>query len=75
MVYFNLSADAPYSLDELSARLKADYGILMRPYDQRERKFRVVTHYWITPEHIERTVAALRALLLPAAQRERLAAD
>ncbi|MDX2138936.1 MAG: low-specificity L-threonine aldolase [Chloroflexota bacterium] len=75
MVYFNLSADAPYSLDELSARLKTDYDILMRPYDQRERKFRVVTHYWITPEHIERTIAALRALLLPTAQRERLAAD
>ncbi|MCC6616758.1 MAG: low-specificity L-threonine aldolase [Anaerolineae bacterium] len=76
IVYFNLTADAPIAVDELSARLKADHGILMRPYDVSERSVRVLTHYWIKPEHVERTLSAMRALLDPVrAGRERLSAD
>ncbi len=63
MVYFTLSADAPMTVEQFSARLKAEYNILMRPYEPRERKFRVVTHYWITQDHIRQTVEAMRTLL------------
>jgi threonine aldolase len=75
MVYFRLSADAPMNIEALSARLKADYNILMRPYDVSERLFRVVTHYWIKPSHIEQVVDAMRALLLRAPNLTRASAD
>lgn len=62
-VFFDLLESAPLSPEELVKRLEADYGILMRPYPGFKSTFRAVTHYWITPERIEATVAALRALL------------
>jgi hypothetical protein len=58
----------------LCARLKAEHGILMRPYDLREQQIRVVTHYWIKPEHIEQTLTAMQTIF-SAVRRERLSAD
>lgn len=76
IIYFNLTPDAPISVEQLSARLKDEHDILMRPYDVREQSVRVLTHYWIKPEHIDRTVTAMRSLLDPAgARRERISAD
>ena len=76
IVYFNLTPGAPITVEALSARLKADYGILMRPYDVSEQLVRVLTHYWIKPEHIDRTLTAMRTLLDPvSAGRERISAD
>jgi threonine aldolase len=75
MVYFNLSADAPLTVEQVSARLKNEYGILMRPYDPRERLFRVVTHYWITPTHIEQAAAALQEVLTTPVSQTQSAAD
>ncbi|MBE0689928.1 MAG: hypothetical protein IH587_07380 [Anaerolineae bacterium] len=70
------SSGAPIAVEALSARLKADYGILMRPYDVSEQLVRVLTHYWIKPEHIDRTLTAMRTLLDPvSAGRERISAD
>jgi threonine aldolase len=63
MVYFTLAADAPLTVEQLSAHLKAEYNILMRPYEPRERKVRVVTHHGITTSDIQRTVDAMRVLL------------
>jgi threonine aldolase len=63
MVFFALTEDAPLSVDELSARLKNEYSILARPYSQMDRQFRMVTHYWIRPEHIQQTISAIRTLL------------
>lgn len=74
MVYFSLTADTPVPADVLCARLKTEYGILMRPYDLREQQIRVVTHYWIKPEHIEQTLTAMQAIF-SAFRRERLSAD
>jgi threonine aldolase len=75
MVYFWLTAATPMSAEELSARMKAEHNILLRPYDPRERMFRVVTHYWITPEHVEQTLAAMRDMLTIPARSTQLAAD
>ena len=75
MVYFWLTADAPMTVETLSERLKAEHNILLRPYDSRERMFRVVTHYWIKPEHVEQTLAAMRTMLNVPARQPQLAAD
>lgn len=63
MVYFTLAEDAPLSVEMLSARLRSEFNILMRPYDPSARKFRVVTHYWVNSEDIDRTIEAMRLLL------------
>jgi threonine aldolase len=62
-VFFDLLESAPLTPEQLVARLQDDYGILMRPYPGFRATFRAVTHYWITPERIYATAAALRALL------------
>jgi threonine aldolase len=64
MVYFTLSPNSPLTVEQISERLKTEYNILMRPYEPRERKFRVVTHHWITSEHIRQTAHAMRTLLM-----------
>lgn len=63
MVFFELTADAPMEPEALSERLKADYGILMRPYDPRLRNFRAVTHNYITRENVDTALSAIRTLL------------
>lgn len=73
MIFFALTPDAPLSIEELAARLKADYQILMRPYSAEERSCRVVTHYWFKREHVEIVLNAMRELLVPTY--ERLASD
>ncbi|MCU0465048.1 MAG: low-specificity L-threonine aldolase [Anaerolineae bacterium] len=62
-VFFDLLESAPLTPDELVTRLESDYDILMRPYPGFKATFRAVTHYWITPERIQSTVEAMRALL------------
>lgn len=64
MVFFDVADDAPITPEELSQRLKDDFDILIRPYDPRTRTMRAVTHYWIKPEHVERTVEAIRAIMV-----------
>lgn len=73
MIFFSFTPDAPLTVEQLSARLKADYNILMRPYSVEERSVRIVTHYWFKHEHIELVLNALRELLVPSY--ERLASD
>ncbi len=63
MLFFGLTADAPITVTELSARLKSEYGILMNPYSTKERMMRAVTHYYFTLEHIPTVLDAMRALL------------
>lgn len=75
MVYFWLTQNAPLTAEALSARMKAEHNILLRPYDPRERMFRVVTHYWITPEDVAQTLAAMRAMLDVSVRQAQLAAD
>lgn len=63
MVFFELAETAPIAPEYLSQRLKADYNILMRPYSGNSRRFRAVTHYWITPERVQTVIGAIRTLL------------
>ncbi len=65
MIYFTLLPTSPITPAELSARLR-DYGILLNSYISEEGLFRAVTHYWITPEYVERVLDAARAVLSPA---------
>lgn len=63
MLYFQLTPESPLTAEALTARLKAEYNILISPYSSAERKFRLVTHYWITPERVQTVLAALAAVL------------
>lgn len=61
MVYFRLADDVPLSAYEVAERLRGR-GIWLGPRD--ERRFRLVTHYWITPAHVDQVLAALRDVLV-----------
>lgn len=63
MVFFDLHENAPLTPEAFSARLKADYNILMGPYPGYTHRFRAVTHYWITRDHVNQTIEAIRTLL------------
>jgi len=63
MVFFDLHPEATLSPETLRDRLKNDYNILMSPYPGIPRKFRAVTHYWITRERVNQTLEAIRTLL------------
>ncbi|NLX11636.1 MAG: low-specificity L-threonine aldolase [Chloroflexi bacterium] len=56
MVFFGLREEAGMTADELAERLQA-HNIFIMSRD--ERTIRAVTHYWIRPEHIIQTLAAL----------------
>lgn len=64
MFFFRLNETAPLTPDELVNRLKDEFGILTFAYHNHGRDFRLVTHYWITREHVEQVIAAMRALLM-----------
>jgi threonine aldolase len=63
MVFFDLLEDAPVTPEAFSERLKNDYNIRMNPYPGFTRRFRAVTHYWITEEQVETVLQAIRTLL------------
>jgi threonine aldolase len=63
MVFFDLHENAPLTPEALKDRLKSDYNILISPYPGTPRKFRAVTHYWITRERVNQTIEAIRTLL------------
>lgn len=62
-VFFTLREDAKRTPADLMARLWDDYRIKISPYPGYTRRFRCVTHYWITPERVQTTVKALGELL------------
>ncbi len=61
MVFFTLAADAPLTPPELVAKLWDGYGIKVGIYA--DRTLRAVTHYWITPDHVDLLITGLRHLL------------
>jgi threonine aldolase len=62
-VFFTLNDDAKLDPKTLMANLWNDYRIRISPYPGYARRFRCVTHYWITPERIDQTITALREQL------------
>ncbi len=62
-VFFTLREDAALQPDAFIAHLWDEHRIHMRPYPGEVRRFRCVTHYWVTPERVRQTVDAVRSLL------------
>ncbi len=60
MIFFNLSPRARASAPEAAERLKQE-GILVSPNG--ERRFRLVTHYWIDDAAVDRTIAGFAKAL------------
>ena len=65
MVYFKLDDGVRISDDDLMRSL-AEQGILI--HDVNPRRYRLVTHYWVTADMIDIFVDALAQQLAPAAQ-------
>ncbi|MGQ9665731.1 MAG: low-specificity L-threonine aldolase [Anaerolineae bacterium] len=61
IIYFRLSESIPLEPSELVGRLESEYRV--RIGWMKEREFRLVTHYWITPAKVEQAVRAFRAIL------------
>ena len=60
MIYFSLAPKVRASAPEVEEKLKA-HGVLVSASDQ--RRFRLVTHYWIEDSGINKTVAAFADVL------------
>ena len=61
-VFFDLEESAPIPVEDFIAKLE-EQGIMMRPYPGFERRFRAVTHYWITPERVQQVIDTVKTLL------------
>jgi threonine aldolase len=60
MVYLNLSEDVALSAQQITQKMK-DRGVLVDA--ENVRRFRLVTHYWIDDEAVEKTVFAFQKAL------------
>jgi len=60
MVYFDLSPDAKIPHAELPQKLR-EKGVLIGGI--RKNTFRMVLHYWISEEHVHKTIAAFKEVL------------
>ena len=60
MIFMNLSDDVEMSADEVAVKMK-DHGVLAGVAGA--RRFRLVTHYWIDDESVEKAIAAFDAVL------------
>jgi threonine aldolase len=60
MVYMNLSEDVKLNAGQVAERMKA-LGILLDA--EHHRRFRLVTHYWIDDEKVQKTISAFREVL------------
>ena len=61
-VMFWLEETAKIEPENLEAKLR-EYSILARPYPGEKRKFRFVTHYWITRERVKHIIQAMKTIL------------
>lgn len=61
MVYFRLSDEAPITPEMLVERCESEYQVKIDPGSYRQ--FRLVTHYWVTADGVERTLEAFRNIL------------
>jgi threonine aldolase len=60
MVYLNLAEDVTVNALQVGEKMKG-LGVLVDP--ENERRFRLVTHYWIDDQAVERTVSAFQKAL------------
>ena len=60
MIFFNLADSVKLSTGQIEKMLQ-EYGVLA--HSSGPRRFRLVTHYWITDRDVDTTVAAFREIL------------
>ena len=60
MVYLDLSEDVRIDAQRITQKMK-DLGVLVDP--ENARRFRLVTHYWIDDDAVEKTLSAFRKAL------------
>jgi threonine aldolase len=60
MVYLNLSEDTALDAQQVTEKMK-DLGVLVDP--ENARRFRLVTHYWIDDEAVDKAVSAFQEAL------------
>jgi len=60
MIYFTLADSVKLNAHQTAERMK-EHGVLVDPDDT--RRFRLVTHYWIDDDAVERTVSAFKKVL------------
>ncbi|MCA0458243.1 MAG: low-specificity L-threonine aldolase [Chloroflexi bacterium] len=63
MFFFDVADNAPITADELRARLKAEYNLLIGGFYGMPNRVRLVTHYWITPEKVDAALSAIREVM------------
>ena len=61
MIFMDLAAHVEYSAEKVAAHLHEEHGIRIGVTGA--RRFRLVLHYWITDEDVERVIAAFQELL------------
>lgn len=62
-VFMELNPNAPLPAETLIQKLENDYNIIIRGYPGMKNRFRLVTHYWITPERVDTVIDAMKTLL------------
>src|SRR5512138_681440 len=60
MVYLNLAENVAVNAQQVTQKMK-DLGVLVDP--ENARRFRLVTHYWIDDDAVEKTVSAFNKAL------------
>lgn len=60
MIYFNLAEDVPLNAPQVAERMK-EHGVLVDPDNW--RRFRLVTHYWVDDDGVEKTISAFKKVL------------
>ena len=62
-VFFELLPDAKLTPEQLIDKLDAEFRVKLSLYPGYTHTFRIVTHYWVTPERAQVVIRALRTLL------------
>ncbi|HRF98301.1 MAG TPA: GntG family PLP-dependent aldolase, partial [Aggregatilineales bacterium] len=62
-VFFELLPDAKLSPEELIEKLESEFRVKLSLYPGYTHTFRIVTHYWVTPERAQVVIRALRTVL------------
>jgi len=60
MVYFTLADSLKLNASQTAEKMK-EHGVLVDPDDW--RRFRLVTHYWVDDEAVEKTISAFEKVL------------
>ena len=60
MVYLNLDPEVRFNAHEITRKMQ-DLGVLVDP--ENARRFRLVTHYWIDDQAVERAISAFQTVL------------